>query len=106
MKNMTGMEILAIPMQRNDAGAATVGEYLVKLSAEVWREGECFSGKRPFGNSSWELEVYEALARAGAIVGRIDTDGYLEDFDEPGARVRVDAAFKALYEFVTTATID
>lgn len=42
---------LLIRMPPNGAGAATVGEYLAKLLAELWLHDEGFSGKRPFGNS-------------------------------------------------------
>ena len=31
INGLTGQEILDIPMKENDAGAATIGEYLVKL---------------------------------------------------------------------------
>lgn len=70
----TPAEILAVPMQANDADAATVGDYLRALLACVWKEGESFSGKRPFGNSSWEVDVYTALARAGLVEGERDED--------------------------------
>lgn len=69
------------PMAGNSAGAATVGEYMKTLLATVWREGECFSGKRPFGDSSWQFEVYEALVKAGIIEGTLDDEGYLDDCD-------------------------
>lgn len=72
----TGTEILAVPMGKNDAGAATVGDYLGKLLLDLWREGEGFDGKRPFGNSSWEYELYVALARADVIPAALDEDGY------------------------------
>ena len=65
-------KVLAAPMQRNDAGASTVREYLQKLLLELWREGECFSGKRPFGNSGWEYEIYTALLREELVLGRLD----------------------------------
>lgn len=59
--------VLNCRMQPNDADAPTVGVYLMRLAQEVWREGEGFSGKRPFGNSGWEYEVELALATAGLI---------------------------------------
>jgi hypothetical protein len=59
--------VLSLPMEDNDAGAATVKEYLVELLAHLWDEGEGFSGKRPFGNSGWEYDLYEALGNAGLI---------------------------------------
>lgn len=62
--------ILNTQMQQNDAGATTVRGYLVALAREVWSENEEFSGKRPFGNSGWEHEVYTALAKEGHIEGK------------------------------------
>ena len=47
-----------IPMGKNDIGAKTIGEYFEKLLLTLWDEQEDFSGKRPFGNSGWEYDVY------------------------------------------------
>lgn len=63
------MNILDIKMQENDARASTIGEYFRKLAIKVWLLNEEFSGKRPFGNSGWQWEVYCALAAAGVIEG-------------------------------------
>lgn len=57
----------------NDAGAATVRDYLIKLLALVWAEDEGFDGKRPFGNSGWTYDLMEALMNAG-IVAKDDDD--------------------------------
>src|SRR5689334_2072025 len=70
--------ILDLPLPPNDSGADTVRGYLIALLAAVWTEGEGFSGKRPFGNSGWEDDLYAALVRAGMIEGELDPDGYLE----------------------------
>lgn len=61
----------------SDAGDdLTVRQYLHALLSALWREGECFSGKRPFGNSGWEHELYAPLAKAGFIdLGVVDEDG-------------------------------
>lgn len=77
----TPQQILGTPMGDNDAGAATVREYLVALARGAWTEGEGFSGKRPFGSSSWRYEVYAALGDAGYIRYVRDEDGYCEDCD-------------------------
>lgn len=90
------MELFKIPMQENDADAATIGEYFKKLLYNVWDEGESFSGKRPFGNSGWEYDVYAALVKAGAVAGRFDEDGYLDDVDKDAANKLVDAALKQI----------
>lgn len=95
----TPQEILATPMQANDAEAATIGEYLAALLLGVWHEGEGFDGKRPFGNSSWECEIHVALVSAGLIAGTLDEDGYLDDFGggaEADAQALIDSAIRTL----------
>lgn len=82
---MTGQEILALPMEENDSGATTVRGYLKALVTELWSEGESFSGKRPFGNSGWEYELYRPLVKAG-LVGD-DGDGYPQDTLEAAALI-------------------
>jgi hypothetical protein len=68
-----------IPMQKNDIGAKTIGEYFEKLLLTLWDEQEAFSGKRPFGNSGWEYDVYASLIAAGVLDGSLDEEGYVED---------------------------
>ncbi len=70
-----------IPMQENDAGAKTVGEYLKLLLLTLWDEEEGFSGKRPFGNSGWQYEVYIALISAKVVDGKLDEYGYVDEID-------------------------
>lgn len=91
----TGPEILAVPLPPNDAGAATVRDYLVKLVAEVWREDECFDGKRPFGNSGWQHEVYIGLAKAGLIESTPNKWEELE-YDDAAGDVLIQRAIAAL----------
>lgn len=73
---MEPKQILDLPMAANDAEAATVRDYLKELLRSIWLEGEGFSGKRPFGNSGWEHEVYAAIAQAGLIQAKQDECGY------------------------------
>lgn len=81
MKDDKAHKVLHAPMQKNDANAATVGEYLELLLSTLWIEDEGFSGKRPFGNSSWQYEVYIALSDAGLVEGLVlDEDGYVDSF--------------------------
>lgn len=75
-------EILDTPMERNDSGASTVRGYIIALAAEVWRHGEGFSGKRPFGNSGWHFDVYAALIKAGHVAGTFDEDGFIDELSE------------------------
>lgn len=74
----------------SDAGAdLTVREYLRMLLMAVWNEGEGFSGKRPFGNSGWENDIYAPLVKAGFIDGTLDQYGYAIFNDRKSARAYV-----------------
>lgn len=90
------MNILDIEMQPNDAKAKTVRDYLKALLSNLWRKEESFSGKRPFGNSGWQHDVYAALVRAGAIKGALDEDGYPFDIDYAAGEAAVLEAIEAL----------
>jgi len=94
---MTGAEILNLPMGDNDADAGTIKEYLIALLSEVWREGEGFSGKRPFGNSDWEFDLYKPLLTAGLVKGNLDSEGFLESVDNKAADKLIFNAIAALH---------
>jgi hypothetical protein len=83
-KDVDGRAVLAVPMNpdRNDAGADSVCSYLVALLREVWEHKEGFGGKRPFGNSGWQFELYDALARVEMIDGTFDEYDCLDDVDD------------------------
>lgn len=89
---MTGAEILNLSLPDNDAGAATIREYLVALLSQVWAEEQGFSGKRPFGNSGWQHDIYIPLMKAGLINGEVDEGGYVIEMDfEAGNRLAQEA---------------
>lgn len=90
------MDILNIPMPKNDSGAKTIGGYLIALLERVWEEGEGFSGKRPFGNSGWDHDIYAALVKAEAVKGKIDSDGCLEECDEVKANKLIFVAIDSM----------
>lgn len=98
MTAATPDQVLACPMDptTNDAGASTVRGYLVRLLTELWTEQDGFSGKRPFGNSSWDLELYKALIQAGLLEGVVDEDGYVDSVDRDAGDELVHAAIEAL----------
>lgn len=78
--------ILALPMRRNDAGAATVRDYLVALLTRLWDQEVDFSGKRPFGNSGWTYDLYGALVDGGLVAAADDdADCDLRCPQDPGA---------------------
>lgn len=59
---ITTDQVKATPMRENYAEASTVLDYLLRLLEQVRVQGEGFSGKRPFGNSSWEYGLYRVTA--------------------------------------------
>ena len=78
----TARRVLDLPMPAgNDAKAVTIRDYLIKILTLVWQDQECFDGKRPFGNSGWDYDLYGPLIEAGLITGRLDEDGFIEDVD-------------------------
>lgn len=95
---MTGEEVLSIKMKKkdNDAGAASIREYMQKLLTELFIEQESFSGKRPFGNSGWIFDIYRDMLRAGAINGKLDEEGCVEACDSEKADELLMLAIKAL----------
>lgn len=64
----------------SDAGDnLTVKEYFLELLSTLWYEGEGFSGKRPFGNSCWEYDLFNPLVYHGILEGKVvdeEDDGY------------------------------
>lgn len=91
-----GQEVLATPMDRNDASANSVHEYLVALLATVWEQGSDFSGKRPFGNSGWEGELEKALLIHGLVEGAFDSHHDIEWIDDQRANKLIALAIQAL----------
>lgn len=58
-----------------------LNDYLCKLLQTLWAESDEFSGKRPFGNSGWQYDVYASLIEVGIIQGKLDEDGYVLSFN-------------------------
>lgn len=85
-------------MQENDADTKTIGDYLGKLLATLWRKGDSFSSKRPFGNGDWQYDVYAALINSGAIEGALDEDGCVCDVDHDAADKIVLDIIQAVFE--------
>lgn len=75
-------EISNIKFYCDDLGCeVTVKVYLKELLATLWKQGEGFSSKRPFGNSGWECDLGHALLRGGAIDGLIDDNDEIVSFN-------------------------
>lgn len=64
-----------------DLGQESLRYYLKSLLVTMWKEGEGFNGKRPFGNSDWKWRVYQALVESKHLDGTLDEDGYIEELD-------------------------
>jgi hypothetical protein len=90
------MIVLDLPMEENDAKAATIRDYLKALLAELWRKEEGFNGKRPFGNSGWTWDVYRALVKGNAIKGKFSSDGDLIEHDQEAGDRMIQEAINAL----------
>lgn len=69
-------KILACRMVSNDAEAEDIRQYLYFLLTTLWIEEESFSGKRPFGNSGWQNDVYYSLVKEGILPGVWHEDEY------------------------------
>lgn len=79
-------EIAELEFYSSDLGELlTIREYLKILLKTLWIEGEEFSGKRPFGNSGWQFDLYLPLIAAGIVKGKLDDEGFIEEVDEKAA---------------------
>lgn len=79
-------EILDYPYGFEDGEMPnSLREYFQDLLTTLWSKGEGFSGKRPFGNSGWELDIHHCLATQEVLGGKVvlDEDGYVyrTDYD-------------------------
>ena len=80
---LTNHSILDIPLiEHTDTNSKTIGDYLRNLLLTLWIEKESFNGKRPFGNSGWEYDIYKSLIVAGVVKGVIDEDGCIDEFSD------------------------
>ena len=98
-------KVLSAIIVNSDAGGTmTIRKYLNVLLSNVWEYGEGFNGKRPFGNSGWEWELYTALVSAGLVDGSIDDDGYLDEFEDEAKANKL--IFKAIDHIFKEKTND
>lgn len=86
MKNYSSsdiVDILEINIGHTDASneEITIRGYLGQLLLKLWNDESSFSGKRPFGNSGWKLDLYKGLIESKVIKGSLDDDGYIQSVD-------------------------
>lgn len=65
-----------------DGFEGTIGRFFIELICKVWNEQDCFSGKRPFGNSGWDYPILKAIVKAGFVDGAtVDDEGDIIGLD-------------------------
>jgi hypothetical protein len=80
-------KVLSTPIHY-ELGHGTIRDYLRNLLLRLWDEDEGFSGKRPFGNSGWYLDLVYALAKNELLTGlEIDEDGFVEFLPEDQQKI-------------------
>lgn len=89
------LEILNLPLG-GDFKKTTIRQYFQNLLETLWDQGADFSGKRPFGNSGWEYDIYLPLVFNGIIKGVLNEEGSIENLDELAANRLVFQLIKAL----------
>lgn len=80
----------------NDSGTTTVRGYLTALLSLLWEHDEGFSGKKPFGSSDWQDDLYIPMMRAGFITGELGKDGDVREMDTRTGDRLIQAAIKHL----------
>ena len=76
------INVLDLKFKSNDLGKkVTIRQFFFELMKTLWIEQDDFSGKRPFGNSGWDWDLISCLVKNKLIKGKLDEDGYLEDYD-------------------------
>lgn len=86
---MTKQEMLEIEVEDSEGDKCTIREYLQQLLLHLWDDPESFSGKKPFGDSGWEFDLYHALVKAKVVKGELDEDDNVEDIDDPKAAHKI-----------------
>lgn len=83
---MTNKEILELKFESTDLGREiSIRDFFKELLTALFKEGECFSGKRPFGNSGWDYDLCVCLVKNEVIKGKCLKYGDLDDWDYDSA---------------------
>lgn len=59
----------------------TIKDFFKELLKTLFKEQEMFDSKRPFGNSDWDSDLIVCLIKNNIIYGKLDEDGFIEDYD-------------------------
>lgn len=96
---MTNKEILDLEFESTDLNKKiTIRDFFKELLTTLFKEGEGFSGKRPFGNSGWDYDLCVCLAQNGIIDGEcFDNCGFTDwDYDSKEAERKILELIKEL----------
>lgn len=63
-----------------DVEGTSLRVMLKDLLTMVLLQGEEFSGKRPWGDSGWEFDIYRAMVLNGFIKGAVDEYGDIYNY--------------------------
>lgn len=100
MKKLDHEDALGLRFDSDAGDNGTVRQYLYALLSTLWDEQEGFSGKRPFGNSGWDYDLYKPLIKAGYMDGKLDEDGCISECDDKqGHRVVSELIHFAIYGY-------
>jgi hypothetical protein len=117
MANKAKTPLAALDAFRFDSDAGdnlTPREWLCDLLLTLWHDGEGFSGKRPWGNSGWETDIYKPLAQHGFIKATLtpwgdkpdEVDVDMTQGEKAGAERFVEQMIVAAFIKKQTATLD
>jgi hypothetical protein len=54
--------------ERDHGKEMTIRDYFKLILLKLWKEDECFDGKRPFGNSGWQEQIHKLLEEKGYLI--------------------------------------
>ncbi len=85
-------------LNSENSECGTWRNWIKEVLLTLEKEDECFSGKRPLGNSDWWHELSESLIVVAPKIGSpsYDSDGFLLEFDPD--LTRVSTAWKAVLD--------
>ena len=79
---MDSKKILKLKFYSNDLRKEiTIKGFFKELLKTLFKEQEMFDSKRPFGNSDWDCDLIVCLIKNNVIYGKLDEDGYIDDYD-------------------------
>ena len=94
---MTNDEILELKCGQMDFKHISIRQHLHELMSTLWEEGEGFSGKKPFGNSGWEYDLYKPLVIHGIVKGDVDEYGDIENFSHKECHRIIDSLIDHIF---------